>query len=103
MSHSLRPQRRKLVPFLPFPEPKMARSTDSPCFELESRTDLLAKAGNDLIDLKLNTHSHSLFNCVCTLNHMPDWISADPEAKHLAASGEELELRYGCRHQRQAR
>jgi hypothetical protein len=68
----------------------MARSTDSPCFELESWTDPLAKAGDDLIDLKLNTNSHSLFNCVCTLNHIPDWISADPEAEHLAASVEEF-------------
>jgi hypothetical protein len=68
----------------------MAHSTDSPCFELESWTQLLDKAGHDLIELKLLVNPYSIFNCICTLNHVPDWISADPKFRHLSAVVEEF-------------
>jgi hypothetical protein len=68
----------------------MVQSTDSPCFELLSWTDLLDKAGNDLIDLHLLVNSYSLFNCLCTLNHIPDWISADPKCANIAVFVEEI-------------
>jgi hypothetical protein len=68
----------------------MVQSTDSPCFELVSWTDLLEKAGHDLIELELHVNSYSLFNCICTLNHIPDWISADPGYEHLSARVEEI-------------
>jgi hypothetical protein len=68
----------------------MVQSTDSPCFELVSWTDLLDKAGHDLIELKLQVNSYSLFNCICTLNHIADWISADPRYESLSAQVDEI-------------
>jgi hypothetical protein len=71
-------------------EARMVQSTDSPCFELVSWTDLLEKAGHDLLELELHVNSYSLLNCICTLNHIPDWISADPGYEHLSARVEEI-------------
>jgi hypothetical protein len=61
----------------------MAQSSDPPCFQLESWTHLLDKAGYDLNELQLGVNSYSLFNCLCTVNHIPDWIAKDPTSKHL--------------------
>src|ERR1700722_4838580 len=68
----------------------LVQSSDSPCFELESWTDLLDKAGHDIIELKIQVNPFSLFNCICTLNHVSDWISADPKVQYLSGAVEEF-------------
>jgi hypothetical protein len=55
----------------------MGVKMSAPCFELVDWTDLLVKAGSDLSRLETLVSSYDVFNCLCTLNHIPDWISKD--------------------------
>jgi len=46
----------------------------TPCFELRDWTDLLTKAKSDLSQLEKLVNSYDVFNCLWTLNHIPDWV-----------------------------
>jgi hypothetical protein len=48
-----------------------------PLFELGNWTDLLQKAKVDFSKLDEQVNSYDLFNCLCTVNHIPDWIKKD--------------------------
>jgi hypothetical protein len=49
----------------------------SPLFELINWTDLLQKAKADFSELDEQVNSYDLFNCLCTVNHISDWIEKD--------------------------
>jgi hypothetical protein len=49
----------------------------TPCFELREWTELLVKAQSDLSRLESSVNAYDVFNCLCTLNHIPDWIRND--------------------------
>src|ERR1700733_14086099 len=51
----------------------------TPCFELREWTDLLVKARSDLSRLETLVNAYDVFNCLCTLNHIPDWIRSDEQ------------------------
>lgn len=65
-------------------------SNDKPLFELGNWTDLLQKAKFDFSKLDAQVNSYDLFNCLCTVNHIPDWIEKDSgvaeSVKEAAAS-----------------
>lgn len=71
----------------------------SPFFELRNWTDLLQKAKTDFSKLDELVNSYDLFNCLCTVNHIPDWIEKDPKvAEAVKQAGANLyEINPGVR------
>ena len=75
-------------------------------FELKNCVDLFKKAKHDFARLDELASLYDLFNLVCTLNHLPDWIKKDergmlPElfrrdADRLAKSDEMETIRQLC-------
>lgn len=51
-------------------------------FGLESHSDLYCKAKHDLEVFSQNPNDHSLFNLVCILNHLREWIEKNQGCRH---------------------
>jgi hypothetical protein len=60
------------------------RENDTACFELESYRDLYEKARHDFDKLNTEVNSYDLFNFLCTIHHLSDWVKALLRAKDLA-------------------
>jgi hypothetical protein len=78
---------------------------ESPLFELTNCADLLNKAKHDLAALEKQVNSYDLFNCLCTVNHLKDWVRQDPqtvgirdEAKRLGENPKVLTIENLCNH-----
>ena len=48
-----------------------------PFFELESCIGLFEKAKQDFVKLEQDVNSHDLFNFLCTVGHLPEWINKE--------------------------
>ncbi len=57
------------------------RKNDTACFELESYRDLYEKARHDFDKLNTEVNSYDLFNFLCTINHLSEWIEAETKEK----------------------
>lgn len=53
------------------------QTTDAPLFELASYRDLFKKAEQDLAKLDKLVNSYDLFNYLCTINHLHDWVEKE--------------------------
>ncbi len=63
----------------------------SPLFELKKSSDLFKKAKWNISKLNERVSSYDLFDCLCTINHIPDWIKNDPQTKALTRKVEKIE------------
>jgi hypothetical protein len=64
---------------------------DSPLFELKNSSDLFKKAKWNFSKLNQLINSYDLFDCLCTLNHVPDWIKNDPHSATLTSEVETIQ------------
>jgi len=65
---------------------------DPVSFELQSYKDLFKKAQHDLAQLEKRVNSYDLFNFICTLNHLHDWVEAETGKNCPRDKGSDLEL-----------
>ena len=65
---------------------------DTACFDLVTAADLLKKAEHDIQCLDRVMNSYDLFNFLCTLNHIPDWILEPLKAEALALKRDNMNL-----------
>jgi hypothetical protein len=64
---------------------------DSPLFELKNSGDLLKKAKWNFSKLNELVNSYDLFDCLCSVNHIPDWIKNDPSTTGLTNDVEAIQ------------
>jgi hypothetical protein len=54
---------------------------DNPLYELKNSSDLFKKAKWNFSKMDEQVNSYDLFDCLCTMNHIPDWIKNDPNSR----------------------
>lgn len=66
--------------------------SDSPHFEIENYIGLFKKAQFELSELDKGVDSYDLFNYLCTINHLYDWVEKEckPQAMPARNKGDAL-------------
>ena len=66
------------------------RSVSTPCFELTSWIDLVAKAKFDFASLEKLVNSYDVFNCLCSLNCIPEWIKSSEMLEEILQEADRI-------------